>query len=1503
MYPGSSNGIKNEIIFKKTSFMYLTAGGIGDFDGDGFDDITVGIPEIKDNFFSPVGQIEIYTGKDNSIIDNVPIFFYKGNGLTQRVGEVPATFAGDLNKDGYNDIIAGIPSHSSPTAQNTGSIRIINGKSTTRPGFTVDITSACISANNFKFLNNSYNAEKFTWDFGDGETSTEKNPVHSYKNPGIYTVTLTAYDLRNNPMSLKKDSLITVRPVLLPGTYTIGKNSNLFKTTEDFNQSIACGISGNIEIEFENGIYNDPLLLDSIKSFGGNYNISVKSASGNRDSVTIAHIIANNTSNVSISSVTIDIVHQPINYLNKASVEFKGCNNISISNCKVSISDKFNRRESLIVDSCKGIVVRDNYFSPSSDTNNNNYDGSFGVIIRNSYQAEIRKNRFERFGGIAIVSDSNNEITIHGNDITGRSQNYVQSSGISITENTGIKISSNRIHGITSGIDVFKTIGTAGFNQICNNSVYRNQGKYYQEKNSCISVILSQDLLIANNTAYSAEEQTHAITYTVYLHETDNIRFLNNLIRTEPGLNTVCIFADTSTSHRLHSDYNFFSGPIFYKDYWERFVSDLNKWISRTGGDYNSFADTITFAAPYKLKPVYNLEAINEAGVKVSDIIDDIEGVSRGNLFSDIGAYNVDGDTVNFAGNMNPGIVSVDTRHFVSSSDPVKISVVNFKPQTVNSLIMSYQIDNNPVVSEKWEGSLGLMDTLNYTFTQHFNSGKGKIYYIKSWISLTDNLKDTHKSNDSLRSEIYKKMEGPYTIGGPDPDFKDLITANNHLQKTSYNNPIVFNIRPGQYELPNYTLVSGPVTYTSESGSAAEVQVFSGVQKADSLEFKKISFLWGEINNNFYLCPQFRKSREIVIDQCIFTNTREDKASNEAALDGLKIASNCRNISVTNSSFTNLRTGIAINDGEYDYELNKSGYIRIGNNKFENLSRGIAITPTIYPNFNPDSIIISGNEFSKLNYGVTTDHNIYRDLSYNVLIDHNKIDSCTYAIRLYKGQKNWHISRNTIINCGNGIMGSEMDSITIVNNMISQKNSNGSHSSIDLEKTEYCQYAVILDKVKAVNILNNSMIGGIDVHNCSGIVNVINNSFYSDTTMIVYAASNYKGSHNNFYRADKGYIGYLGQFNGYFKTLNDVQERGHEQFSVSENPEYFSDTDLHSSASILQGKGKSLPNVKYDIDGQLRSSLPDIGADESDIDFQESRPLILSASASDNNNRVTLTPQITFEADRSVNINKDAFIYIYTDDNVLFQKLSASSAFKTDTNKVIFNVSEPLSYNTQYYVLADADLFYSKGFGNTEITDKNFLKFTTLITEEFTVTTQFINDINNIATVKSVITPFVNTNIKETGVCWSSTDSLPLITEERIFITSDFSNEKHYDIPQLNSNVKYYLRSYVLLEGDTVYGNVIIFNRLTLGNISSSQHLYTIFPVPAGDYVYLRSEKSVEKGARIIISDILGNVVAEESFTPGYHVLKISVAENKPGVYMMKILSGNDVYIKSFIKQ
>ena len=44
-----------------------------------------------------------------------------------------------------------------------------------------------------QFVNSSFGATKYVWDFGDGHTSTEDAPTYIYDEDGIYTVTLTGY--------------------------------------------------------------------------------------------------------------------------------------------------------------------------------------------------------------------------------------------------------------------------------------------------------------------------------------------------------------------------------------------------------------------------------------------------------------------------------------------------------------------------------------------------------------------------------------------------------------------------------------------------------------------------------------------------------------------------------------------------------------------------------------------------------------------------------------------------------------------------------------------------------------------------------------------------------------------------------------------------------------------------------------------------------------------------------------------------------------------------------------------------------------------------------------------------------------------------------------------------------------------------------------------------------------------------------------------------------------
>lgn len=61
-----------------------------------------------------------------------------------------------------------------------------------------------------KFTNTSVNAESYEWDFGDGGTSTEANPSHTYNRSGNYSVVLKAK--KGNKTTVSKQMIQVTAP-------------------------------------------------------------------------------------------------------------------------------------------------------------------------------------------------------------------------------------------------------------------------------------------------------------------------------------------------------------------------------------------------------------------------------------------------------------------------------------------------------------------------------------------------------------------------------------------------------------------------------------------------------------------------------------------------------------------------------------------------------------------------------------------------------------------------------------------------------------------------------------------------------------------------------------------------------------------------------------------------------------------------------------------------------------------------------------------------------------------------------------------------------------------------------------------------------------------------------------------------------------------------------------------------------------------------------------------
>ncbi|MCL2510980.1 MAG: PKD domain-containing protein [Bacteroidales bacterium] len=88
-------------------------------------------------------------------------------------------------------------------------------QSQTSADFKASETVFCSTPATVSFINKSMNAITYLWDFGDGTTSTEKNPVHTYTQEGYYTVTLSVDGGECGDGTVTKTNYIKVDPLLL----------------------------------------------------------------------------------------------------------------------------------------------------------------------------------------------------------------------------------------------------------------------------------------------------------------------------------------------------------------------------------------------------------------------------------------------------------------------------------------------------------------------------------------------------------------------------------------------------------------------------------------------------------------------------------------------------------------------------------------------------------------------------------------------------------------------------------------------------------------------------------------------------------------------------------------------------------------------------------------------------------------------------------------------------------------------------------------------------------------------------------------------------------------------------------------------------------------------------------------------------------------------------------------------------------------------------------------
>lgn len=128
------------------------------------------------------------------------------------------------------------------------------------------------------FYSNVVDDSSFLWNFGDGTTSTDSTPNHSYVADGSYTVTLT---ISSNPASVVTKTIIIYKdPVythLMGGLRLWHHSYRLFRSDGSITYypkpdvSIAIGYINPIEISFSAVTLYFVYTSDSVLTFGSSY--------------------------------------------------------------------------------------------------------------------------------------------------------------------------------------------------------------------------------------------------------------------------------------------------------------------------------------------------------------------------------------------------------------------------------------------------------------------------------------------------------------------------------------------------------------------------------------------------------------------------------------------------------------------------------------------------------------------------------------------------------------------------------------------------------------------------------------------------------------------------------------------------------------------------------------------------------------------------------------------------------------------------------------------------------------------------------------------------------------------------------------------------------------------------------------------------------------------------------------------------------------------------------
>lgn len=188
---------------------------------------------------------------------------------------------------------------------NTATVTItVNADDAPASSFTADETTG-FTPLRVVFTNASTNSTSYTWDFGDGNTSSDTNPAHTFSNAGTYTVSLTATGSGGSDSStetitvsaLPNSSLITDPKYIINNSTSafdikVNQVANLTSAQLVLNIPAGMSIDAVTAGSFLEGNAAPLMILTDNVSSDGTYTVSISSLSSDLQSASGDGILA-----------------------------------------------------------------------------------------------------------------------------------------------------------------------------------------------------------------------------------------------------------------------------------------------------------------------------------------------------------------------------------------------------------------------------------------------------------------------------------------------------------------------------------------------------------------------------------------------------------------------------------------------------------------------------------------------------------------------------------------------------------------------------------------------------------------------------------------------------------------------------------------------------------------------------------------------------------------------------------------------------------------------------------------------------------------------------------------------------------------------------------------------------------------------------------------------------------------------------------------------------------